>query len=66
MASTASRDSQLLIVAALAARLACSWPLIYRLASTGELPVIRISSAIRIDQADLAEYLLRANEDEAS
>ena len=61
----ASTSSTLLTVGEVAVRLRCSISLIYKLIDAGLLPCFRIGSAIRINEADLAEYLLR-NQGEAA
>lgn len=48
-----------------AERLACSPELIYKWVRTGQLPALRVGRSIRIDEHDLAEHLLRTNEDDA-
>lgn len=56
-----STDCTLLKVGEVADRLRCSIGLVYKLAANGQLPVIRIGNAIRIDADDLADYLAERN-----
>ena len=61
----ASTSSTLLTVGEVAARLRCSISLIYKLVDARVLPCTRIGNAIRIDQADLAEYLVHTQREAA-
>jgi excisionase family DNA binding protein len=60
----ASTESTLMTVGEVARALRCSIALVYKLVDAGRLPAVRITDrAIRIDEHDLAEYLLRTNEE---
>ncbi len=49
----------LLSAKATAKRLGLSPPTIYRLASRGELPAVRVGDAVRFDPADLTAFIRR-------
>jgi excisionase family DNA binding protein len=51
------KDGQLLKVSDIAKYLNISRAMVYRLIQNGEIPVIRIKSAVRVRQADLQEFI---------
>jgi excisionase family DNA binding protein len=65
--SQPAQVSPLLPIVDVAGRLNCSVSHVYRLVDSGALPALRIGPrALRVDEADLGEYLLRANGDDAA
>jgi excisionase family DNA binding protein len=50
----------MLSVAEVAERLGCSPDTVQRLIAAGELPAYRIGGRLKVNEADLAEYLNRA------
>jgi len=57
--SLPGRVNDLLSVREIAARLGVSTATVYKLCGHGELPHVRVSNAIRIAPADLAEFIAR-------
>jgi excisionase family DNA binding protein len=58
---------ELMRVADVAAALNVSVGLVYQAIDSGDLPAVRVGRrALRVDRADLADYLLRRNGDEAA
>ncbi len=57
-----SKDERLLKAADIARILNISKALAYRLIQRGEIPVIRISHAVRIKRSDLEDYVKKCRE----
>ena len=61
-----TKDEQLLKATDIARILNISKALAYRLIQRGELPVVRISHAVRVKLSDLEDYVKKCREDYVS